>query len=136
MDTRKIMDAIVAVTGIGLILIGGRFLIAPDIAEPGFGIAVDTDGNHSYHYIKGIRDLIIGVYFIVLVYYRHNKLLGWNLVLAGVIAATDAWIVMGYNGNSALHAWMHLSALIVCIVTAGFYLTQKDTAPSFPRSDA
>ncbi|MEM6308496.1 MAG: DUF4267 domain-containing protein [Pseudomonadota bacterium] len=128
MTADKVMNAIVTITGIGLIVIGGRFLVAPDIGEAGFGMTVDTNDNFSYHYIKGIRDLIIGVCFIVLVYYQHSKLLGWNLLLAGVIAATDAWVVMGYNGNSALDAWMHLGALVVCIVTGVYYMRRQNTA--------
>ncbi|MEM8922648.1 MAG: DUF4267 domain-containing protein [Actinomycetota bacterium] len=131
LTSEKIMNLIIIGTGIFLIVLaGGRFLVDPVGAQSAFGIAnVDTGDNYSFHYIKGIRDLIIGVYFLILVAYRHHKLLGWFLAVSGVIAATDAWVVLGYNdGHGVLDAWMHLTALPICIVGAWFYLMRSSTA--------
>lgn len=118
------MDFVVIATGIFLIVLaGGRFLVDPIGGQAAFGIPqVDTDGNLSFHYIKGIRDVVIGVYILILVYHKHEKLLGWFLFVSGAIAATDGWVVMGYNGNGPLHAWMHLTALPICIGGGLFYL--------------
>ncbi|MEM7511943.1 MAG: DUF4267 domain-containing protein [Bacteroidota bacterium] len=105
-------------------------LVDPIGGQAGFGIQqVDTNGNYSFHYLKGIRDVIVGVYLLILVYYRHEKLLGWFLLVSGVIAATDAWVVMGYNGNSALDAWMHISAIVICNVGGFYYLLKDGTSP-------
>lgn len=132
MSTEKFMNIVIIGTGLFLIVLaGGRFLIDPSGAQTGFGISnVDTNDNYSFHYIKGVRDLIIGVYLLILLYYKHHKLLGWFLAVSGVIAATDAWVVLGYNhGHTALDAWMHLTALPICIGGAIYYLTRaSDTS--------
>jgi len=97
MNASKIMNFVVIATGVFLIVMaGGRFLVDPIGGQAGFGIPqVDTNGNLSFHYIKGIRDVIIGVYLLILAYYKHSKLLGWFLLVSAVIATTDAWVVMG-----------------------------------------
>lgn len=127
MNTSKIMNVVIIGTGLFLIfLAGGRFLVDPIGGQAGFGIPqVETNGNLSFHYIKGIRDVIIGVYLLILVYYKHHKLLGWFLLVSGVIAGTDAWVVLGYNGNEILTAWMHLTALPICIGGGLYYLSKK-----------
>jgi len=128
MNTNKTMNFIVIATGFFLIILaGGRFLVDPIGGQAGFGIPqVDTHGNLSFHYIKGIRDVIIGVYFLILAYYKHHKLLGWFLLVSGVIAAADAWVVLGYNGNHLLSAWMHLSAIAICFICGPYYLLKGD----------
>lgn len=128
MSTEKLMNFIIIGTGFFLIILaGGRFLVDPIGGQEAFGIPleVNTNGNYSFHYVKGIRDLIIGVYFLILVYYKHHKLLGWFLLVSGVIAATDAWVVLGYNGNEVLNAWMHLTALPICIGGGLYYLLKQ-----------
>ncbi|MEM1179994.1 MAG: DUF4267 domain-containing protein [Acidobacteriota bacterium] len=127
MNINRIMDFAIIATGFFLIVLaGGRFLVDPIGGQGAFGIQqVGTDGNLSFHYIKGIRDLVIGVYFLILVYYKHDILLGWFLLVSAIIAGTDAWIVIGYNGNSLLHAWMHLTALPICVGGGLFYLLKN-----------
>ena len=49
------------VTGILLLLIGARFFLVPEEATTAFGIQVSTNGDHSFHYIKGIRDIFAGI---------------------------------------------------------------------------
>lgn len=129
MNTEKLMNFAIIGTGLFLIILaGGRFLVNPIGGQIAFGIPldVDTKGNYSFHYVKGIRDLIIGMYFLILVYYKHYKLLGWFLLVSGVIAATDAWVVLGYNGNQILNAWMHLTALPICIGGGIYYLLKTN----------
>ncbi|VXC27995.1 DUF4267 domain-containing protein [Maribacter litoralis] len=127
MNVSKLMNPIIIATGFFLIILaGGRFLFDPIGGQNAFGIPqVETNGNLSFHYIKGIRDVIVGVFFLILVYYKHYKLLGWFLLVSGVIAATDAWIVLGYNRNNVLDAWMHLSALPICILGCIYYLRKN-----------
>lgn len=53
--TTKISYAIAFLAGLGLIFLGTRFLLSPEIAETGYGIHFNEQGDYSFHYIKGIR---------------------------------------------------------------------------------
>jgi hypothetical protein len=101
--------------GLALLFIGGRFLLAPEVAERGFGL-IYHQPNTAFHTIKGIRDVFSGLLF------AGFALAGWRkplaaVVLAGslipvvdmtVVLATD-WAVPGaewIHGTTALVLWM------------------------------
>ena len=56
----KISYAVAFITGLGLLFIGVRFLLSPEVAEVGYGIHFNEQGDYSFHYIKGIRDILSG----------------------------------------------------------------------------
>ncbi len=43
--------AIAFLTGLGLIFIGARFLITPEVAEISYGLRFNEHGDYSFHYI-------------------------------------------------------------------------------------
>ena len=57
----KISYVIAFITGLGLIFLGARFLLSPEVAEAGYGIHFNEQGDYSFHYIKGIRDILSGL---------------------------------------------------------------------------
>ncbi|HXL55671.1 MAG TPA: DUF4267 domain-containing protein [Chitinophagaceae bacterium] len=83
--TKNISIAIAFLTGLGLIFLGARFLIAPEIAEVGYGIHFNEQGDYSFHYAKGIRDLMSGLLICIFVLSKQTKALGTTL-LVGTIA--------------------------------------------------
>jgi hypothetical protein len=52
--------------GLGLVFTGSRFLLVTSDAETAFGIKVSTNGNYSFHYIKGIGDIFSGAVITIL----------------------------------------------------------------------
>ena len=123
--TKKISIAIAFLTGLGLIFIGARFLLAPETAETGYGIHFNEQGDYSFHYIKGIRDLFAGLLFCILILSKQTKALGITLLTGTIIPIADMLIVLSKDYNGVAQAMPHISAIIVCSVTGIILLVNK-----------
>lgn len=123
--TKRISMAIVFLTGLGLIFIGARFLLSPETAEAGYGIHFNEQGDYSFHYIKGIRDLFAGLLFCILILSKQTKALGITLLVGTIIPIIDLLIVLSKDYNGVAQAMPHISAIIVCSVIGTILLTSK-----------
>ncbi|RKR09259.1 uncharacterized protein DUF4267 [Flavobacterium sp. 90] len=119
--TKNISITIVFLVGLGLIFLGARFLVSPETAEAGYGIRFNEQGDYSFHYIKGIRDLFAGLIFCILVLSKETKALGITLLVGAIIPFVDMLIVLSKNYNGITPAISHISAIIVC-TTLGIIL--------------
>lgn len=109
-------------TGILLVFIGSRFLIAPLTGEEGFGIHVPVNGNYSFHYIKGIRDLAVGLLFIVLLLAREWKSIGLAMLCIVIVPVTDFLIVLNTPGHPTARLYPHLTAVAIALYLGCYYL--------------
>jgi len=123
--TRKIAIAISFLLGLGMIFIGARFLLSPEIAEAGFGIHFNEHGDYSFHYIKGIRDVFSGIIICVLLLSKQIKALGLTLLVGVIIPFGDLLIALSKQYNVAAQATPHISAIIVCSVCGVMLLLNK-----------
>lgn len=122
--TKNIIIAIAFLTGLGLIFIGARFLIAPEAAEISYGIHFNENGDYSFHYIKGIRDLLSGLLICVFVLSKQTKALGTFLLLGTMVPVVDMLIVLSKSYNSPAQAVPHVSAIVACF-SLGLILLRK-----------
>lgn len=99
--------------GLGLVFIGGRFLLAPELAELGFGIRFAESGDYAFHTIKGIRDLFSGLVIALLALTNQRKALGFTLLLGALIPLTDGLLVFARPEAT-------LTAELTHWLTAGF----------------
>lgn len=125
--TKNISIAIVFLTGLGLIFIGARFLLSPETAEAGYGIRFNEQGDYSFHYIKGIRDLMSGLLICIFVLSKQTKALGTTLLVGTIVPIVDMLIVLNKDYNGIAQAIPHISAIIVCSVFGIILLTTKPT---------
>jgi len=125
--TKNISIAIAFLTGLGLIFLGARFLIAPETAEAGYGIHFNEQGDYSFHYIKGIRDLMSGLLMCIFVLSKQTKALGATLLVGTIVPIVDMSIVLSKPYNGITQAIAHISAIIVCSVFGIILLTVKPT---------
>lgn len=125
--TKKISITLAFLTGLGLIFLGARFLISPEIAEASYGIHFNEQGDYSFHYIKGIRDLFAGLIFCVLVVTKQTKALGITLLVGAIIPTVDMLIVLNKPYNGIAPAISHISAIIICSVFGLILLITKPT---------
>lgn len=123
--TRKISIAIAFLTGLGMVFIGARFLLAPETAEAGYGIHFNNAGDYSFHYIKGIRDVFSGLVICILVLTKQTKALGITLAVGTIIPLVDMLIVLSKDYNGIAQAVPHISAIIVCAVAGTILLINK-----------
>jgi uncharacterized membrane protein YkgB len=123
--TQKISITIAFLTGLGMIFIGTRFLLAPEIAEAGYGIHFNAHGDYSFHYIKGIRDVFTGLLICILILTKQTKALGITLAVGTIIPTIDMLIVLSKDYNGILQAIPHISAIVVCAAIGTILLTHK-----------
>src|SRR5882724_5289920 len=115
--TKNISIAIASLTGLGLIFLGARFIISPETAEAGYGIHFNEQGDYSFHYIKGIRDLFSGLIICIFVLSKQTKALAVTLLAGTIIPIVDMLIVLSKDYNGITQAVPHISAIIVCFLS-------------------
>ena len=123
--TQNIFIAIAFLTGLGLIFIGARFILSPEIAEAGYGIHFTEQGDYSFHYIKGIRDLLSGLLMCIFVLSKQTKALAVTLLAGTIVPVADMFIVLNKSYNGFLQAMPHIIAIIICAVAGIILLTTK-----------
>ncbi len=123
--TKKIIVFIAFLTGLGMIFIGARFLLAPESAEAGFGIHFSEQGDYAFHYTKGVRDLFTGLLLAIFALTRQPKALGTTLAVGTIIPIVDLLIVLSKDYTGVAQAMPHISAIIVCFVGGAILLLSK-----------
>jgi hypothetical protein len=123
--TTKISYAIAFLLGLGMIFIGVRFLLSPDAATAGFGIHYNAQGDYSFQYIKGIRDIFSGLLICVFVLMNERRALGVTLLAGTMIPVNDMLIVLSKSYNGVLQAMPHIIAIIICSVFGIILLATK-----------
>ncbi|MFC0518265.1 DUF4267 domain-containing protein [Mucilaginibacter angelicae] len=123
--TTKISYTIAFITGLGLIFIGTRFLLSPEIAEAGYGIHFNERGDYSFHYIKGIRDILSGLLLCAFILMNERRALGVTLLAGTIVPITDMLIVLSKSYNGVFQAMPHIIAIIICAVFGTILLAAK-----------
>lgn len=101
--------------GLSMLFIGGRFLLAPEAGEVGFGLQYQQP-NYAFHAIKGIRDIFSGLMILLLAWYHYRQPLLLAFLAGSLIPLTDmliVWVTPGSNlwamlihGGTALTLWI------------------------------
>ena len=123
--TTKISYVAAFIAGLGLIFIGTRFLLAPEIAEAGYGIHFNEEGDYSFHYIKGIRDIFSGLLICIFCLVNERRALGVTLLAGTIIPITDMLIVLNKSYNGVVQAMPHIIAIVICVVSGIILLATK-----------
>ena len=110
------------ITGALLMFIGARFLLSPEVAEQAFGIQTVTGNDFSFHYIKGIRDLSVGIAILVLLLTHTQRGLAILLLTASFVPVADFLIVLHAPGHLTTHLYPHLTAIVLGLVLGCYYL--------------
>ncbi|OBH12541.1 DUF4267 domain-containing protein [Mycobacterium sp. E1747] len=109
---------------VGIIFIGVRFLLAPRVAAAGYGVLPDLDqpGAGAYLSVKGVRDIAMGLFVVILMVAGTTHLVGWVILAATMIPLADAATVLR-NGGSKSIAWgVHGVTAAVMLVTTALLL--------------
>ena len=113
--------------GFGLIFIGVRFLLTPEVAERGFGLVYDQPAN-SFHYIKGIRDLFSGLILTSFTLANWRKPLAVAVLAGSLIPLVDMLIVLSAPNAVPGAEWIH-GTTAVALWVFGYLLVRPQTAP-------
>jgi hypothetical protein len=116
--TGYLLSSLIAV---GIVFIGSRFLWDPAAASRGFGIpnsASPSTGFIGWPAVKGVRDIVSGLFVFLLMVSGPPRLLGEFMLVASLIAMGDAAIVLRSGGSRTAAFGIHgLTALV--IIAAG-----------------
>jgi hypothetical protein len=123
--TTKISYTIAFLLGLGMIFLGVRFFLSPEVATTGFGIHINANGDYSFQYIKGIRDIFSGLLICLFVVMNQRQALGMTLLVGTMIPVNDMLIVLSKSYNGVLQAMPHIIAIIICAVFGIILLATK-----------
>ena len=115
--TTKISYTIAFLLGLGMIFLGARFFFTPEAATAAFGIHFNDQGDYSFEYIKGIRDIFSGLIICIFVLLKERRALGITLLAGTMIPINDMLIVLSKSYTGVLQALPHIIAILIC---AGF----------------
>jgi hypothetical protein len=119
----KIGYGVSGLVGAGIVFIGTRFLVRPQVAAAGFGIASETGGvTGPYLAVKGVRDIASGMLIFALLAARKPHILGQFMATASIIPIGDGIIVLRHNGPKATAYGVHGATAAVMLTTAAVLL--------------
>jgi len=123
--TTRISYIIAFLLGLGMIFLGARFFTSPQVATAAYGIHFNDQGDYSFHYIKGIRDIFSGLIICAFVLMKERRALGVTLLAGTMIPLTDMLIVLSKSYTSTAQAMPHIIAIIICAVFGILLLATK-----------
>jgi len=123
--TTKISYAIAFTLGLGMVFLGTRFFLSPEVATAAFGIRFNSNGDYSFHHIKGIRDVFSGLLLCVLVLMKERRALGVMLLTATIIPVSDMLVVLSKSYTGLQQAVPHIIATIICFVVGILLLSTR-----------
>jgi hypothetical protein len=107
-----------ALIAAGIMAIGLRFLLAPERAAAGFGVPAGREGNGAYLAAKGIRDIVSGIFVVILLAAGMPHVLAWFLLAAALIPAGDMIVVLRHRGPKATAYGVHGVTIAVLLAAA------------------
>jgi hypothetical protein len=113
--------------GIGLLFIGIRFLIMPEVAERGFGLFYNQP-NEAFHYIKGSRDAFSGLILVIFTALQWRKPLAVVALAGALVPVVDMLTVLTTPAVPGA-AWIH-GPTAVALLIFSYFLLRTQTAPS------
>jgi hypothetical protein len=103
---------------VGIVFIGARFWWDPPAASRGFGIPnPPSTGFIPWLGVKGVRDIVSGLFVFLLMAHGSPRLLGEFLLVASLIAIGDAVIVLRSGGSKTAAFGIHGLTAVVIIAT-------------------
>ena len=108
-----------------MIFLGARFFFSPEVATAGYGIHFKANGDYSFHYIKGIRDIFSGILLCAFVLLNERRAVGVTLLAGSIISFTDMLIVLSKSYNGVVQAMPHIVATTLLIVFGILLLATK-----------
>jgi hypothetical protein len=116
--TRSVSFWMTMPIALGIIFIGVRFILNPNMAAAGFGIPFSSAHDIAFGRIKGIRDIFSGLALLPLLYYRMRRATAFVFAAATIIPISDCLTVLTTNGIAdVLHMLIHGLTAVYMLIT-------------------
>ena len=103
---------------LGILFIGVRFLLVPQISVVNFGIQPPSPSDIILGRIKGIRDIYSGLALLVLLLSRMKKATAYVFSAAIIIPFTDCLLIYLQNGLDLPRMLVHGSTAVYMVITS------------------
>jgi hypothetical protein len=104
-----------SLAGVGLIVIGIRFLIWPEAAARFFGF-IGRPFGHQMHTVVALRDLWLGIVAVAMVMLREWRLLTVWLAAGALVCFGDAGVIWSARGRKLGFAFHLLSGVFMTVL--------------------
>ncbi|MER6948430.1 DUF4267 domain-containing protein [Nonomuraea sp. NPDC000554] len=101
-----------------ILFIGCRFLVVPQAAAAGYGVAAKPDGDAAYLTIKGVRDVTFGVVGLALLAFAGARAEAWFMVAVALAPLGDTLIVLRHGGTKAAAFGIHFATAVTVLISA------------------
>ena len=101
-----------------VLLIGVRFLLAPQAAAVGYGVPARKDGDPAYLTIKGLRDSSYGILGLALLAFAGAHAEAWFMLVVAIAPLGDTAIVLRHGGTKATAFGIHFATAVVVLISA------------------
>ena len=115
--SRSVSYWLTLLLALGIIFIGIRFILQPQVGATGYGIPFDSAPDAAYGIVKGIRDIFSGIVLIPLLLLKMRKATAWVFATAVIVPLSDFLVILFYNGPADTeHLLIHgLTALVMIV---------------------
>jgi hypothetical protein len=116
----KIGYGLSGLLGLGITIIGARFLWKPQAAAAGYGLNAAQDGGDTDPYLaaKGVRDIASGATVFVLLAAGKPHILGRFMIAASIIPVGDGINVLRRGGPTTTAYGVHGATAAAMLATA------------------
>jgi hypothetical protein len=115
--------ALVILTGLGIIAVGIRFLLAPEASARTFGLPTwPTAQSLAWLNLKGIRDIVSGLVLLVPLAMGELRLVGLLMLVAALTPLGDALTILRHRGNKTLAYAVHGGTALVVVIAGTLLL--------------
>jgi Domain of unknown function (DUF4267) len=101
-----------------VLLIGGRFLIAPRAAAAGYGVPAKPGGDPAYLTIKGLRDGTFALVGLSLLAFAGAHAEAWFMLAVALVPLGDTLIVLRHGGTRATAFGIHFTTAVLVLLSA------------------
>jgi hypothetical protein len=107
------------IVALGIIFIGVRFILQPQVGAIGYGVPIREGADAVYGKIKGIRDIFSGIVLLPLLAMRMRKATAWVFTTAILVPTADFLLVLFTNGiHDIEHLLIHGTTALVMVVNS------------------
>ena len=101
-----------------ILLIGGRFLIAPRAAAAGYGVPAKPGGDPAYLTVKGLRDGTYALVGLTLLAFAGAHAEAWFMLTVALVPLGDTLIVLRHRGTRATAFGIHFTTAVLVLLSA------------------
>jgi hypothetical protein len=101
-----------------ILLIGGRFLIAPRAAAAGYGVPANPAATPAYLTVKGLRDGTYALVGLALLALAGAHAEAWFMLAAALVPLGDTLIVLRHGGTRDTAFGIHFTTAVLVLLSA------------------